>query len=137
MPVEGQQHEFAARREGLVLHQQAFNKRGVHPGHVFHTGGVQIKRLLQAFNRMPQAVHARIDPGAGTLIAATEQVYVAIPQPRGIDALPDACHQRMTRELRRQFYRGTVIPKSLIRPESPTGEAKGSDTGRGEKAAAS
>ena len=126
-PVERKQHDFRAGRETIHQVLQARNETGIDlTGRVMHTAGVHVENLLDVLQRVPQAVHLRIGPGAAVAVSNPNQMRVHIPHLGRIDTCPDLPHQRMSGQFRRQSG-ATRVEHPGLRPQAPAGETETTD----------
>ena len=117
--IKGQQHQLAAGAQAIDQIAHALDVAGIDASRrVVGAAGVQVEQALGKFDRMQHALHARVDPGAVPRVADSGEVGVAIPDLRGVDAIPGGGHQFMPGQRARQ--RGqTGVGDALLGPPAP------------------
>jgi hypothetical protein len=91
--------------------------------------GVEKEQPPCVLARIKKALRAGIDVDAARRVAGADQVRVAVPDVRRVEAFPGRAYQLVVGEMPRKL-RQAGIPQALLRPES----ARGKDAGARERA---
>jgi len=90
---------------------------------VVRAAGIEDKKAPRVLRGAQQAVGIRVNDDAAARVARAQQMGVAVPDLRRIDALPSGRDQLVAREARRQ-RRAAGIPEALLGPVAPRGRAE-------------
>src|SRR5205823_12629064 len=90
--LEGEQQQLSARAQAVDQKAQALDKAAVDAAGA-RTSRIEKELALQVEHRMQQAVHARVDVDAGAGVARADEMHVAVPALRGIEAFPRGANQ--------------------------------------------
>jgi len=83
-----------------------------------HATRVEEEQAPRVLPGIQQAVGARIDVDAAARVTGADEVRVAVPDLRGIDAVPGGAYQLVIGETARQA-RVARVPEALLRPVAP------------------
>src|SRR5882672_1355165 len=100
--------------------------------------GIEEEKPPRVLPGVQQAFHLRVHDDAAARVAGADEMRVAVPDLRRVEALPGTLHQLVRGEPRRQG-REAGVPQPLVRPEAPRGKRAdaGESGARAEKKTAS
>ncbi len=103
-PVEPEQQHVKPGRHGPALGQQAIDEARVCLAARFvGAGRVDVERLLDVPARLPDVLHAGVEPEPAARVAVAEGVAMGVPDLGRVDPAPRRLHQRMVSQVCRQF----------------------------------
>ena len=123
--VEGKQQQLHAVVHTVDQVVHALDIRAIDAaGGFVHAAGIEIEQPPRVERRIEQALHLRVDVDAARGVAGADEMDMAVPDLRGVEAVPRRRDQLVVGEARRQRC-AARIPDALLRPIAPGRDRRG------------